>query len=73
MKMKVKAVTAEARASAWILGCMPFVMFGIIMMINREYAMVLLTDPRGITMMLVGLTMTSVGIAIMTRMAKFEI
>ena len=35
--------------------------------------MVLLTDPRGITMMLVGLTMTSVGIAIMTRMAKFEI
>ncbi len=73
MKMKVKAVTAEARASAWILGCMPFVMFGIIMMINRDYAMVLVTDPRGITMILVGLTMTTIGIAIMARLAKFQI
>ena len=73
MKMKVKAVTAEARASAWILGCMPFVMFGIIMTLNRDYAMVLVTDPRGITMVLVGLTMTCVGIAIMVKLAKFQI
>jgi tight adherence protein B len=73
MKMKVKAVTAEARASAWILGCMPFVMFVIIFMINRDYAMVLVTDPRGITMILVGLTMTCTGIAIMVKLAKFQI
>ncbi len=73
MKMKIKAVTAEARASAWILGCMPFVMFGIIFMINRDYAMVLVTDPRGITMILVGMTMTCTGIAVMVKMAKFQI
>jgi tight adherence protein B len=73
MKMKVKAVTAEARASAWILGCMPFIMFGIIMTINREYAMVLVTDPRGITMSLVGATLTCIGIAIMVKLAKFQI
>jgi len=73
MKMKIRAVTAEARASAWILGCMPFVMFFIILSINREYAMVLVTDPRGITMMLVGLTMTCIGIAVMVKLAKFQI
>ena len=73
MKMKIKAVTAEARASAWILGCMPFVMFFIILAINRDYAMVLMTDPRGITMVLVGLTMTCIGIAIMVKLAKFQI
>jgi tight adherence protein B len=73
MKMKVKAVTAEARASAWILGCMPFVMFAIIMMLNRDYAMMLVTDPRGITMTLSGLVMTCIGIAIMAKLAKFEI
>ena len=73
MKMKIKAVTAEARASAWILGCMPFVMFFIILAINRDYAMVLLTDPRGITIILVGMTMTCIGIAVMTKLAKFQI
>jgi tight adherence protein B len=73
MKQKIKAVTAEARASAWILGCMPFVMFAIIFSINREYAMVLITDARGIMMVLTGLTMTCIGIAIMVKMAKFQI
>ncbi len=73
MKMKVKAVTAEARASAWILGCMPFVMFGIINVINHKYAHVLVSDPRGIAMVLTGLVMTCSGIAIMVKLAKFQI
>ncbi len=73
MKQKVKAVTAEARASAWILGCMPFVMFFIILSINRDYAMVLVTDPRGIMMVITGLVMTCIGIAIMVKLAKFQI
>lgn len=73
MKQKVKAVTAEARASAWILGCMPFVMFFIILSINRDYAMVLLTDSRGIMMVITGLVMTCIGIAIMVKLAKFQI
>jgi len=32
--------------------------------------MVLVTDPRGITMILVGMTMTCTGIAVMVKMAK---
>ena len=73
MKQKIKAVTAEARASAWILGCMPFVMFFIIFSINRDYAMVLFTDSRGIMMVITGLVMTCIGIAIMVKLAKFKI
>lgn len=71
MKMKIRAITAEARASAWLLGCMPFVMFGIISMLNRGYANELISDPRGIAMVLTGFTMTCIGIAVMVKMAKF--
>ena len=47
MRLKIKAMSSEARASAYILGSLPFIMFGIIFMLNPGYEMELFTDPRG--------------------------
>jgi tight adherence protein B len=73
MQQKVRAMSSEARASTMILGSLPFVVTGILMMTSPGYIRVLFVDPRGL--MLVGLAvgMLCTGIGIMVKMAKFEI
>jgi tight adherence protein B len=73
MKLKVKAMSSEARASAYILGSLPFIMFGLIFFVNNNYAMELFTDSRGMMMVGAGLLMMVVGIGIMIKMVNFEI
>jgi tight adherence protein B len=72
IKLKIKAVSAEARASAWIVGSMPFVMFFILLSLNRSYGITLITDPRGIIMLVIGVLMAAAGIGIMVKMANFD-
>lgn len=73
MRLKIRAMSSEARASAYILGSLPFMMFGIIMLINRSYAMTLFTDPRGVVALCVGLTLIGLAIGTMYKLVKFEI
>lgn len=73
MKLKIKALSSEAKASAWIIGSLPFVMFGIIMAENHRYAMQLFTDPRGWVMLGCAFVCYSLGIGIMAKMVRFEI
>ncbi len=73
MSLKVKAMSSEARASAYILGSLPFIMFGIIFMLNPGYETDLFTDPRGRTMLGAGLVTMLMGVAVMAKMVKFEI
>lgn len=73
MKLKITALSSEARASAYILGCLPFVMFILLFLVNNVYIMKLFNDPRGITMVVVGLAMMSIGGFVMYRMVRFEI
>jgi tight adherence protein B len=73
MKLKIKAMSSEARASAMILGALPFLMFAIMLLINSEYVMTLFTDPRGLIMVGFGLSCLALGVAIMWKMVRFEI
>lgn len=72
MKQKVKAMSSEARASAYILGSLPFLMLAILMVLNTDYAMMLFTDPRGHTAVAVGVAMLVTGVGVMFRMVRFE-
>jgi len=73
MHLKIKAMSSEARASALILGSLPFVMFAIVRLLNPGYAMQLFDDPRGMMMVGVGLLSIVIGAAIMKKMVSFEI
>ncbi len=73
MKLKIKAFSSEAKASAYIIGSLPFIMFAMIMMINYSYAITLFTDPRGVLMVLAGFCCYAIGIAVMVKMIRFEI
>jgi tight adherence protein B len=72
-KLKIRALSSEARASAMIIGCLPFIMFGLIWMVNSEYLLPLITDPRGNIMLGVGFLWLVLGFGIMAKMVRFEI
>lgn len=73
MRLKVRAMSSEARASAYILGSLPFLMFGVIFMLNPGYEEQLFTDPRGKIMLVVAGGLMTTGIAVMAKMVRFEI
>lgn len=72
LKLKIKALSSEAKASAYIIGSLPFIMTGLIYMTNADYIMTLYTDPRGNLMVLVGLLWFAIGGSVMYKMVKFE-
>ncbi len=73
MRLKVRAMSSEARASAYILGSLPFLMFAIIYALNPDYEAQLFSDPRGKIMLVVAGTLMVSGIGVMAKMVRFEI
>jgi len=73
VRLKVKALSSEAKASAIIVGSLPFALFGVLYMLNREYISVLFTHPTGPYLIATALGMLSMGVAVMVKLTKFEI
>ena len=73
MKLKIKAMSSESKASAYIVGALPFVVFGLIWMVNPGYLGGFFTDDRLIVAGLGGLVWMSIGAFIMAKMVSFEI
>jgi len=73
IKLKIRAMSSEARASAWIIGSLPFIMFCLLWLANDGYVMTLVEDPRGAYMIGAGLTMIGSGVGVMAKMVRFEI
>ena len=73
VRFKVKAMSSEAKASAIIIGSLPFVLFGILYLLNRDYVMMLFTHPKGPILVGIGFAMQALGIGVMVKMVKFEI
>lgn len=73
MKLKIRALSSEGRASAYIVGALPFIMFGIILTMNYDYGSVLFTDPRAITIIVGALMWMGLGVFIMGKMINFEV
>jgi len=73
MKLKIRAMSSESKASAYIVGALPFIVFGMIYWINPEYIGGFFTEDRLIVAGLGGLTWMSIGAFIMAKMVSFEI
>ena len=73
MKLKIKAMSSESKASAYIIGSLPFIVFGMIWSINPSYAGAFFIDERLIVTGLGGLCWMSIGAFIMAKMVSFEI
>jgi tight adherence protein B len=73
MRMKIKAMASEAKASAIIVGSLPFFVITALYFVSPGYLDPLFYDIRGNKAGVGALISLGIGISIMTKMAKFEI
>lgn len=73
MKGKIRAVSAEAKSSAAIIGSLPFLVGGLVYFTTPSYMMVLFTTNPGKIVLAGGLLWMSIGVFIMRKMINFEI
>jgi len=73
MKLKISAMSSESKASAYIIGALPFLVFGIIYFMNPTYMGGFFTDTRLIMAGIGGGVWMSIGVFIMSKMINFEI
>jgi tight adherence protein B len=73
MKLKIRALSSEARASAMIIGSLPFLMFCLLLLVNPSYVLMLFHDIRGYIMVAFGLGMIGTGALVMGKMVRFDI
>ncbi len=73
MKAKVSALSMEAKASAVIIGALPFIVAFLVYLTSPDYLMVLFTDQRGHLILGCSAVWMSIGIIIMRNMINFEI
>jgi len=73
MKLKIRAMSSESKASAYIVGALPFMVFFMIYMVNPLYLAGFFVDTRLIITGLGGLVWMGIGVFIMAKMVSFEI
>src|SRR5690242_8415444 len=73
MKLKIKAMSSESKASAMIVGSLPFIVFTLVWMINPGYMAGFFSDQRLMVAGIGGMIWMGIGGAIMAKMVNFEI
>lgn len=73
LRDKVRALSSEAKASAMIIGSLPFVVMALLSLLNPEYIGLLFTETIGNIMMGVGLAWMSIGVFVMSKMINFKV
>lgn len=72
LKLSIHALTGEARTSAWILGCLPFVVGFLLFIVRPEFVSLLWTDPQGRSMMFYTIVLMLIGIYWMSRLSRIK-
>ena len=72
MREKIKALSSEATASAWIIGSLPPAVVLLITVTTPSYMAIMYTDPRGHMMLLGSAIWMSLGIYVMRNMINFK-
>lgn len=73
LRREMKALTAEGRISAIVLGAMPFLLFAFLFSTNRDYLEPLFQRTPGIIAMVGAVALLVAGIVWLTRIVKIEI
>ena len=73
LRGQLRIYTAQGRITGWILGAAPFVMFGLISLINHEYEKSLFSDPFGLKMVYFGLGLMVIGILAIRKIIDIKV
>jgi tight adherence protein B len=72
-RAKIKVLTTEGRMSAWVLGVMPFALAGMLNFVNHDFVSILWTDPAGIYITKIVLSIMAVGAFWLYRLVQVRI
>ncbi|MFZ4125774.1 MAG: type II secretion system F family protein [Rickettsiales bacterium] len=73
MKLKIKALSSEAKASGIIVGALPFFVLIMLAIVSPDYIAVLYTDYRGNLSALGAACSMAMGAFVMRKMTQFEL
>jgi tight adherence protein B len=73
MRRQVAALAAEGKLSAWVLGGLPPAFLLYLLVTNRDYVIVLFTDPIGWLMLGGATVLLALGVFWMSRLVKVEV
>ena len=73
LRGQLRIYTAQGRITGWILGAAPFIMFGIINVLNHDYEKKLFEDPFGLKMIYFGLGMMVIGILAIRKIIDVKV
>ncbi len=72
MKGKIGAMAMEAKASAWIIGAVPFAVTGLLYLSSPKYISLLWTTEHGRIVSAIALFWMSIGVVMMKKMINFD-
>ncbi len=76
IKGQIAALTAQGRATGWVIAALPFALTGILFAVNREYIMVLFepaTRGCGIPLVILALVMVITGMIAVQKIVSIDI
>jgi len=73
IRRQIKVYTAQGRMTGYLLALLPFMLFGLLYMINPEYMSVLFTDPIGKILVGIALVMQLAGFFWIRKIVNIEI
>jgi tight adherence protein B len=73
LQLKVKALSAEGRLSAWFLSAMPFILYGAVRLLSRDYFAELAGSPALVPALVYGGVSLVVSNFVIYRMVNFRI
>jgi tight adherence protein B len=73
LRGQLRIYTAQGRITGYLLGAAPFIMFGLINIINHDYEKTLFTDPFGLKMVYFGLGLMVIGILAIRKIIDIKV
>ncbi|HET6840920.1 MAG TPA: type II secretion system F family protein [Candidatus Angelobacter sp.] len=73
IKGELAIYTAQGKLTGWILGMLPFVMFVLLSMVNSQYTAVLIHDPLGQKLVIVGLVLMAAGFLTIRKIVDIKV
>lgn len=73
LRGQLKIYTAQGRITGWVLCTMPFVMFGLLSMLNWNFEKLLFTEPGGRVLVYIGLGLMAAGILVIRKIIDVKV
>ncbi len=73
LKGQLQVYTAQGRLTSWILGLLPFIMFVLLSLVNPGYTRILIEDPLGQRLVMVGLALMALGFYVIRRIVDIKV